>query len=154
MINVYAVFRNCKIEIEILELCRASNFIQSYLDGDTSEHMLMYLVIDEYIFDSVLPILKLLLSDTVIPLLDKTIIGENAKEYEVNYKFNDKGWEYIKQYNENIIFNLLLILDCLDVKSIFIAILDHISNDHKNYLDKIRAARYHLPKKIITKYIL
>jgi len=148
-LHIITVFENCILEITCHNIISSSFFIKETIDDiDNIESICLKseLSLEPKIENA----LKFIVSQEFQSSLNKIILDEDEKEYQVSYELNDKGIEFITSLDEDVITQILLLLDYLDIKPLLIAVLQHVRKKHgneyyNNLLADMRKRRYGIP---------
>jgi len=146
---IYILFENCEFELTCLNIVSSSFFIKQTIDiFDTLE--CIFLKSDVSLSEEAQEIMEnLLCYDFADICLTKIIDSETGTEMSVTYVFNESGVEYIEaNLTPDLEKEILLLLDCLDIKAYLVALLSYLTKRERNYeelLNSIRKDRYEMP---------
>jgi len=146
---VIVSFLNYIVEIKCLNLLLSSQFEKILNESGVQkiEETLCFLVVDVSITEEVQPIFRFLVSTP--DLMTRIVHGETETEFEVAYTFTLDAKHMLENIHSDRLLELMLIFDCLDIKSTLLALIHYVcKKDHSTFdecIARIRAKRYTSP---------
>lgn len=147
---IYVLFKNSNFEITCTNVISSSFFIKQTIDViDTLECIFLKSEIElSPGADDIIQ--NMLTYEFSKDCLNKIIDSETNTEMQVTFEFSEEGLEYMDYCLTNDIeIEILLLLDCLDIKAHLVALLTYLTkNRGRNYeelLATIRQRRYEMP---------
>jgi hypothetical protein len=147
--EIYVLFENSEVELRCTGIVSSSFFIKETID-EFDNLDCIFLKSDVNVSSDAREILQDMLTHTFAELcLNKIVNSETETDREVTFEFTEIGVNYMDiNLTENLEIEILLLMDCLDIKAYLVALLLYLSKKGRIYQDivaTVKQRRYEMP---------
>lgn len=150
-LSIYVLFKNAEYELTCTNIVSSSFFIKETID-ELNNLQCIFLTSNVEVSADMIELLRDMLTFTFAELcLNKIVHSETDTDRQVTYEFTQAGIDYMNtNLSENLEIELLLLLDCLDLKPYLVAFMGYLTKnkgrEYGSLLTDVRNLRYELPK--------